>query len=185
MDSDGNVVVQHKGPRTVAAFGQTVDKAITILDMKAKAASGDKAAMAEVLLIELEMGTLPLSEFEEKIKDAAELDDGQKARLEKVRVNAELAEAMQAGEGKSPEQAVAAIAPKLLEMKNAGRVPTSEEEYANFWSVLLEHAYAQKDLALFEESLGALKSRFGNNPRAKGFFDQQEKRLDELKSAGK
>jgi predicted ATPase len=39
--------------------------------------------------------------------------------------------------------------------------------------------------ALFEESLAALKSRFGENPRARTFFDQKEETLRKMKEGAK
>lgn len=185
MDSEGNVIAKHEGQRTAAAFQETLAKATAYLELKAKADAGDKAAKAEYLITQLEMGSIPLSEFEEKIKEAGELTKEQQARLDGIRATAEFTEALQGLEGKPEEEAIAEAGAKLLEMKKGGRVPAGDEEFGNFYSILIEYAFRQKDAALFEESLGALKGKFGDNPNAKPFFEAQEKRLEELKGGAK
>ncbi len=181
MDSEGNVVAPHQGQRDAAGFEASLAKAAAFMDLKAKADAGDKAAKAEFLVTQLEMGAMPLSEFEEKIKEAGELSKDLQARLEGVRANAEFSEILQSIGQKPENEAVAEAGAKLVEMKKAGHVPAGEQEFSTFHSILLEYAFTQKDAAMFEESLGALKERFGSNPQAQGYFEAQEKRLAELK----
>ncbi|MEK7865184.1 MAG: hypothetical protein AAB434_00780 [Planctomycetota bacterium] len=181
MDSEGNVIAKHQGQRDAAGFEASLLKATAYMELKAKADAGDKAAKAEFLVTQLEMGAIPLSEFEEKIKEAGELSADLQARLDGVRANAEFSEIMQSIGQKPENEAVAEAGPKLLEMKKAGHVPAGENEFSTFHSILLEYAFTQKDAAQFEESLGALRERFGSNPQAKKFFEAQETRLAELK----
>ena len=185
MDAEGNVVSKATGPRTPAGFEATLASLTAYLEIKAKVDGGDASAKAEMLVLELEMGKIQLAEFDEKIKEAGELSKEQEARLVGLRANDEFTKTMQAIGKKPKEEAIAEAGAKLLEMKKAGHVPTGDGEFPQFHTILLEYAFSQKDVALFEESLGALKERFGADEGAKDYFAEQEKRLAELKGGGK
>lgn len=182
MDAEGNLLAQHQGDRSAAGFEQTMKTAAANQELKAKGDAGDKAAKAEFLLKQLEWGTCGLAEFDEKIKEAGELSKEHQARVDAARPNAEFKAILQSLEGVEDEaKAIADAGPKLADMKKGGRIPSGDQELSIFYSILLEYAFAQKDATLFEESLNALKEKFGANPNAKPFFEAQEQRLEELK----
>jgi len=52
-------------------------------------------------------------------------------------------------------------------------------------SLYLPRGVKEKDVALFEECLKELKSKFGDNPQAAGFFKAKDEVLKTLKAGGK
>ena len=74
---------------------------------------------------------------------------------------------------------------RFLEMKKAGRIPEGDQEAQPFWILMMGAADDQKDAALFEEGVNALKTKFGGKPGTEDFFQKAEKRLGELKAAGR
>ncbi len=68
-------------------------------------------------------------------------------------------------------------------MHAAGRVPSNQNEMAAFYQLVMAYAESEKDAALFEVGLGKLRSAFGDNPKAAGFFKMQDDRLAKLKEA--
>jgi hypothetical protein len=64
----------------------------------------------------------------------------------------------------------------------AGEQPAEKgPSFEPFYVLLLDHAEAEKDPALFEKALGVLKRVVGDNPRAAPFFEKQDGRLKALK----
>lgn len=182
MDSDGGVLAEHNGPRDAAGFAKTGEKAATFLDLKAKAAKGDKAAQIDVLLIQLEMESIEAAQAEKQWAGLKPSPD-QAKRFEKLLSSARIMEIARAV--RSEEEAVAA-GKAMAELKKAGKpIPDEEPAFQAFWVLLLKHAEAAKDAALFEEAFGKIKEKYGANPGAQNFIMKNQAVLDKLKAEAK
>ena len=60
----------------------------------------------------------------------------------------------------------------------------SDGTYSMFYSLILDHAEAEKDAGLFEKALKKLKDKYGDKPRNKRFFDGKDAILEKLRGGG-
>jgi len=72
----------------------------------------------------------------------------------------------------------------LLAMRKAGRVPKSGGAAGNFWIILMNHAFKEKNAELAEEAFNAIKKAYGKNIR-KAWVDTTQERLAKLKEEAK
>ncbi len=187
MSSDGDVLVQHQGPRTVDAFEETGIKAQKLVELRKKADAGDTSAKIDLLIADLEAGRLKADEVDKKLAPLGTLSADQKRALESARANGEVRaiyEPYQSAlqDKTKAKQAHLAIGKKLLERKNAKKpVPTGEQEWQNYWGGILTYAQIQKDAGLYEEAYDQIKAKYGSLPQAKATLDKMAKTLEALK----
>ncbi len=179
MDAEGNVVAQHKGARDAGGFAKTAEKAKQMLDVRAKAAAGDPGAQFDVLLIDLEMSTMPPADAEAKVKALGALSADQKARLDPALLANEIRHVLSTVTREQPTQVHAGR--QFVAMLKAGRTPTSPEVAGDFYFFVMLAAEEDKDAATFEQALGEMKKALAGNPRAEQFMEQAEARLKALK----
>jgi hypothetical protein len=187
LDADGTVVGAPQG-RSVDSFEEAGKKAQKFIELEKKAAAGDKKALVEIVLVQVNAGTIKMSEADAKLK-GVELTADQKKQIEAARPGAEVKE-IYATYGKVKDQsevqkARETIGEKLLERKNAKKpVPQGDQEFQMYWFGLANYAEIKKDVALYEESYNALKDKFGSNPQAKQALAKMAKTLEGLKKGG-
>lgn len=183
MDAEGKVLAVHEADRTAAGFAKTGEQAKAFVSLKAKADGGDKKAKTDLILLQLDMGTIKAEDAKKQLADAGPLSDEQKAKLEASMVNAEIVDQVKAIT--SEEQAKAA-SKKFYEMQKAGKPgPTSDQAMQPYYILGMNAAAEAKDVEVFEKNLKTLKAKFGDNPMAKRFFEANEKKLAEMKAAPK
>lgn len=191
LDAKGNVIGNLSGQRTVEGFQVAVDGAQKTLDrfrgLEEKVAAGDATARQELFDLRFEMGHYTAAEAREAMK-SLKLTDERRAELAGQIANIEVSEITATVRGGGPEARIRAGG-ELAKMFRAGRIPASSEQVEPFWVLLIEHAGAQKDVALFEKALSAMRAflneRYPSNPRAGQYLDKCQKELDALKSGEK
>jgi hypothetical protein len=180
MDAEGNVLAKHEGSRDAAGFGTTGKKVTAFVELKSKAAKGDKAAKLEYLIAQVELGHLKASEVPAKLKEAGPPTKEQQAKLDGALANAEVTEIL---EGIQDEAGEKAASKKLYDRVKAGKAPPSGDQVlAGYWSLVLAASEEAKDVATFENALKELKAKFGNLPQAQKFFQEKEAALQKLKA---
>ena len=180
MDEAGNVLAEHEDQRTAAAFAKTGGKARDFLALKAKAEKGDKAAVIDLTIAQLELGHIGAEEADKKLKDA-KLTKEQQAKVDGLKAAAEVRDIMKSVTQDPATQAAAGR--KFLELKKAGKpAPADDQGFQAFYILILNNAEKDKDVPLFEECLKALKDRFGSVPQAQGFFKAKDEALKKLKA---
>jgi len=182
LDSEGRVSAKHQGPRSADGFGATAQKARDFLALKKKAET-DKAAAIEFFFQAAEISHFTAAEARERGKTLADLTDEQKKRVDQILLALEVQE-IAGGVNWQDKKSMADAGGKFLELKKAGRIPAGDREMQSFWICIMEHAYAQKNAALFEEGFSALKEKFGSRMNKK-FQEEREKQLAELKAEKK
>lgn len=178
MDENGNVLARHEGPRTVEGFARTSEKVQAYLDLKKKAGSGDKDAKIDLLILQIELGHFKADEARRRAGELGEVPAERHKKLEAALANLEVMEIVQTVTRERSTRLAAGR--KCLEMKKAGRVPSGEQESQIFWILIMDVAEEDKDAALFEEALNAIKERFGDKIN-KAWLQQNEARLKKLK----
>jgi hypothetical protein len=182
MDEKGDVLAQHQGPRTVDGFKATVGKAQKYVDLK-KVASPTPAQKLELFQIELEMGKLDLATARARKAELTGLTPEQEAKLSGALTDLEVMDALKSAQPKPGQEAAlrAELGGRFHAMLQEGRRPTSDQVVEPFYSLILDWAEKEKNVAAFEQALGALRERFGSNPQAARFFKAQEERLARFK----
>ena len=182
LDGSGNVLAEHEDERSGEAFAKTGEKAKSFLAVKAKADKGDKAAQVEYAIAQLELGQIKAAEAKERLK-GHKLSKEQQAKLDGLASSAEVKEVLETVTQDKETQAAAAK--KFVVMMKAGKAPPADERnYQVYFILTMNYAEGEKDAALFEDCLKALKGRFGDNPQAQGFFKAKEEALKKMKEGG-
>jgi hypothetical protein len=180
MDADGGVLAE-LDDRTVEGF-QAMMKSGG--DFTALLAKKDRTSAEEVDLLTREIGLGRVKAEDARTRAAAikGLDDAGKARLDGLLLGLDIKGQLDKTNGRDPASR-AATGKVFAEWWKAGRAPGGKDEsFQPFFVLMLDHADASKDVALFEKVLGVLRDEVGSNPRAAGFFKAQEKRLEKLKA---
>jgi len=179
MDAEGKILAVHEEERSAEGFAKTGAKARSFMELKAKAAKGDKAAKIDLIIAQLDMAQIKAADAEKQLKEAGTLSKEQQAKLDEILVNASV---MDIVKGIESENEAKAAGQKFYEMQKAGKPgPTSEQAVQPYYILGMNAAEEAKDAATFEKNLNALKAKFGSNPQAKKFFEAKEKKLEELK----
>ncbi len=184
LDENGDVIAKLSGNRDVAGFRAMMDSGAKLMAIRAKE---DKSLDDHVFLLkhDIEMGNAKLDDAKDRVSKLEGLSDAQKKEIDGLLTDLEIADAMGSPKSREEYEALSeAAGKKFAEMWAAGREPTSEAAFQSFFIALLGHAEREGDADLFERALGKLREKFGDNARAKGFFDAQEKRLEALKASG-
>lgn len=184
MDATGKLF---GGPddRSVDSFRKHMTLVGEYGSYKAKADKGDAAAKVEFFIRALKVGDY--KKFDEAKKHLGTLktvSKEQKAEIDGLLLGLEvrdIIEPLAQNKDKAKEaELTKSVGKKLVEMEKAGRIPTTDDDFGTFYSVILNYAALEKDIPLFEKGLDALKDRFGDKLN-KRFLATKEKILEKMK----
>jgi hypothetical protein len=180
LDAEGKPLGQPPG-RKVSDFKLLME----YLDLKPKAEKGDEVAKVEYFIRALMMGDFKEVEAAKThLSTLKNVSKEQKGRIDGLFIDLEVQELLKPlndnkDQGKVKEL-VQAAGKSLLEMHKKGRVPTMDNTFGSFYSLILANAEAEKNIPVFEEALKLLEQRFPDgNPR---FFAAKKKILEEMKA---
>lgn len=186
MDASGDVIATHEGPREVAAFAATVARAQRYVELRA-VADPTPAQKLDLFLTELEMGKLDLAAAQTRRAALEGLTPEQEARISTALTDLEVMDVLKSTPPPAAGQEAqvkAQLGARFHEMLQAGKRPAGDQPYQAFYGLIMDWAEAQKNVAAFEQALGAMRERFGKMPQAAQFFRAQEERLARLKAGG-
>jgi hypothetical protein len=180
LDANGDVVAK-PGSRDVPGFVAAVSdgKQFMALRNKEDPSVDDRI---ELLGMEIKLGNYDFEKAKEAAGKIEGMTDAQKAKVDEAIFPLEVMSLLPKGRQPTPEERQAA-GKAFAGMFRAGRDPTEPQIMQPFFIFMLDYAEAEKDVELFRSALGKLEAAFGDNPRAKGFFDTQKARLEKLESA--
>jgi hypothetical protein len=181
LDAEGNVTAKLSGGRDVAGFKTMMESGAKYTAIASKA---EKSTDDKVFLFghDIEMGNLKFEDAKKRAAEIGKVTDEQKKKMDAGLLGLEIQDAMPKGRGDTAGEMAAGK--KFAEMYTAGREPTTDQLIQPFFILMMRYAETEKNADLFGKALGKLKAKFGDNPRAKGFFDAQDKKLEALKAAG-
>ncbi|HEV3026673.1 MAG TPA: thioredoxin family protein, partial [Planctomycetota bacterium] len=178
MDPEGEIIVEHRGPRSAAEFGKSGETAKSWLALKEKAAKGDRPSQIDFAILQLSMGQVDAEEATKTIKAAGEPSKEQSAKFDAELINAEVREAVR--RVKSDEEA-AVLGKKFYARHKEGKpAPTSDNALQSYFILVMEAAGEAKDAATFEAAYKILFDKYGKMEGAGAFFEEKEKQLKEL-----
>jgi len=214
LDSDGELLVKHEGPRTVPALAGSLQRGRDAARLRKKAEGGDAEAAADWLVHRARLGQI-------KRDDALRILEGLKLSEERsalIRLQVEfevgslsadeawetlqklsLAEKVRKElEERINNRAVSerlrhtgrdlakirAAGKSFAGMLKSGRIPTGTLEWPAFWRALAEYAQEEKEATLLERALRELETKFGTKASQNDWFRSKRSALDELKKKG-
>jgi hypothetical protein len=180
MDAKGDVLAVHAGARSVEGFAATMQKGREFQTLLAKEEL-TAAEAAELFLLRLGMGHFDLEQARTAAAKLADLSAEDRTRIDDALLGMEIQSL--APKSRGPE-AAAASGKAYAEMLAAGRKPVEAETptFQMFYILIMEYAFQNNDVALYEQGLARMKAVFGENPQAAPFFEAKEKQLAELKA---
>jgi hypothetical protein len=183
MDAEGDVIGGHQGPRTVEGFQASLNDVKTLVALRAKE-NPTPADRARILISEIGLGLKDYDEAKQARAALGEIPPDETKKLDAVFVDLEVKDLM--NPPPRSREAVVEIGGKFREMAKAGKVPSELFTAYRFWAFQLEWAGANKDVAVAEAAVGALKKLAEQNDQMKRMVPRLEQVLEKIKAeAGK
>jgi hypothetical protein len=172
MDVDGTVVREHSQAPTVEAFKQTGAAGYQRLEMRKKAAAGDRDAILELALSRAQAGQITSRRLEREVARAGELTPAEQQRCHRTLTALRFDEAKIFAQGAW-----------FARMLAKGLVPEGDERQTAFFLEILKWAEFQEDAAAYERALKEMRRMHGKDERVAEFFEMADRKLAELKAA--
>jgi hypothetical protein len=184
MDEKGDVLVT-QGARSVAGFEATLGKLTRLMDLRAKAATGDAGAQIDLALAEGDLDLIPFEEVQKRI-EGKKLTDAQKAMLAEVEYGSMIASIYKATDKAAQQE----LAKKIADCFVAGRLPTDAGRKQAFYQVTLSYAMNEGDPDLAQKALDVLRPMLEqehgkDNPQLQNSFRRVEDKIAEMREAQK
>ncbi len=178
LDDQGNVIAKVPGEPNVKSFHEAVKAGAAFSALRKKA---DKTADETVYVLahEMDLGGLKLQLAKDRIARLGDLSDENRVRIDAALVRLEVWS--HATNARGTRKGGVAAGKLFAEMWEGGRVPTTDEHVLPFFTLMLDHAEASKDVKLFEKALQELEKQLADKPDAKGFLERQAERLEQLR----
>ncbi len=186
MDAEGEVTAE-LSDRTVAGMRKMVETGAAYARLRTKK-DRTNAEEIQVLEAEIGLGKVDVDDAKKRIGGLKDVAPADRKRLDGLLVDLEIKGVLDEANGRqvnSREESNALrieLGARFAAMWKAGKEPTGEQYVQPFYILMLEHAVKEVEPALFEKALDVLKKKFADEPRAAGFLEMQQKRLDELKA---
>jgi hypothetical protein len=155
-------------------------------DLKAKADKGDAKARIDFFIAGLKMGDYDdLDEAKKHLATLKKPSKEQQAEIDGCFAGFEvqkIAEPLKSNRDRAKvKELQLSTGKQFAEMEKAGRIPSKKEDFGFFYSLILIHAEEEKNVALFEKSLNALKEKFGADIN-QNFVKAKESVLEKMKA---
>jgi len=178
LDAKGDIIGKPSG-RSVDSFAACVKAANTFATLSAK---GDlsKAEKVELLIAKIGLGKLDFAKAKAERESIGELGAEDAKTVDDALVDLEVLDTLKTSAPKSPQDA-AALGKTFHAMYQKGARPQGDQAYQAFYMLIIRHAEAEANPEMFEIGLNAMKEKYGKMKQAAKFFQDQEKKLAELK----
>ena len=185
MDEDGDVLVKQT-ERTPSGFLRTLARLeppfVKARQLARKAAAGDKAAAAELVVLEIERGKHDFETAKNKIVEA-NLSDAQRQRLTPALLDLEVGVDLQKlpkdTHDPTRDELMVDVAKKFRVMRNEHRIPTGARA-REFWGTLLGAARVERNPKLYAETLVDAKKALAGDKNATMTIKLWEQELEAL-----
>lgn len=179
LDEQGKVLAK-PSERTVAGFRKVLDQLQRIQNLAAQAKTDPKAA-AELLLAQLQLGSVPYAEAQQRKAALTEVPSELQPQLDQALLDLEFSHLMTTSRDKA---AYAAATEQLVARFRSGKRPTGEIARA-LSTRIMAYASEHKDPDLYEQALTALEQVIGNDKRFTKTLEMLHQQLQSLKTSAK
>ncbi|MFN3194297.1 MAG: alpha/beta fold hydrolase [Aureliella sp.] len=184
MNASGDVIIEHRGERTVADFG----KSGKVADLKLRVDAGDTTAVNDHFLALLELGQMQYAEAKAGAETLDGLTDEQKKRIGSRLLDLEIMDTMNSMEEAGVEQKMAELGKVWYERGKVGIAPTGAVESQIFyWSIMMAGQMGG-DAEALEFGLKGMEKLMGNmhpkqREQMKQMIKQAREQLKQLRKA--
>lgn len=175
LDAEGKAVAE-PGGRSVEAFQTTADALNSLADLKKRIAKGEKGLDAKLLLAEMNLGSVTFADAKKRLAGMKKVKPETKAKIKAALVNLEFDDLLNSMTRENQDE----IGEKVAKMAKDGRIPTGDTADM-FWSVVSGWADENGDVVLLEKGYNHLFKKYGEEERAKEYFEKLKERIEELK----
>ena len=177
LDAEGEIIGKPSG-RSVDAFATCVKKADRFATLSAK---GDlsTAEKVELLVAKIGLGKVDLAKAKTERDAIGKLGEDEAKQVADAIVDLEILDALKTAAPKTPE-AAAALGKRYYEMHQSGARPQGDDAYQPFYMLMIRHAEAESNPAIFEVALKAMKEKYGHMKQAAAFFQDLDKKFAAL-----
>ena len=180
LDAEGNLVTKQSG-RDVEAFQATLTNLDALDDLRVrikKGGKGSKGLQADLLVAELNLGTVSYEDAKKRRKGLRRLKDSVAIEIDGLLLNLEIQEILEStGRDRGAAEKAGA---KFYDMAKKGRVPSGDSGFS-FWRLAMDHAKSEGDAKVFEMGYNSLAEELKDEPRAKRFLEGLAEELAEMK----
>jgi hypothetical protein len=173
MDETGTPLARPSA-RSVKAFNETFEVLDGWRTLKTKFESGDQSVAGDLLVAELNLGQIDFPEAALRRQALQGLSRREARDLD------ELLAASESGHILKTSRELQEAGPKLLEMKEAERIPTGKAG-EQFFRTILQYASAMGDAKLFQKNLVDMKRRYTRDRTLRDYFKSQDIELARLR----
>jgi hypothetical protein len=181
MDAEGKKLTE-PGGRDVASFASTAKSLSELSELKTRIEKGEKGLDGKLLAAELALGSVDYPAAKERLAKIKKLDNATKAKIAKLMVDAEVTHLF-ASAGRDPEK-TAAARERVVAMLKEGKIPAGRSA-GQFWNSIMQWAEKNNDAATYEKAVNWAKAKYGDEPRAKSYLENLDKKLAEMKETAK
>ena len=189
LDANGDVIAKELKSRDVAGFEGLAQAATGFLELKKKAAGGDREAQIDFAIARTSLGHIDYEDLQEILEPFGKLTTEQQKQVMGFEANEKVGKVLAPYRRMRPnKEEMAEITDKFLELRKAGFVPTDQQLTMTFWNYLTQRAKTTGDAALLE---GCLKDYWRpylgsiENKRAQAYLKGLEDQLLDFKDTDK
>lgn len=172
LDADGDVLLKHEGPRTVAGFNRTLSLLQALVDARARVAGGDQSAQLELFMAEAGLGLLDFETAKVRLEKLPRPTAERQNEIRGLMADLEFEYYRKAQRRLGEARFLA----KLGEMKKNGRLPQGRNAWM-FWWYLMAGASRAGKIEEWEAYLNKVKEIKAGDKQFRRFIEAQEREL--------
>jgi hypothetical protein len=172
LDADGNKLMKHSGARSPKAFADTFAKVEDYLELVKKAEAGDAAAATDLFLMRLGLDWYELDEARKLADGLTKVSSSQKKEIAQLLIDVEVR-----GLAKDSTKRVEA-GKRFAEMFGDKEIPAGQSELYSFWTILADHAEAERDKKLFKKVVTEFEKTIPSSGQSRKVLKELEQRLE-------
>jgi hypothetical protein len=143
------------------------------LDLSKKAEAGDESAATELLIRQIRLDWFDLAEARKRADELKKVSSAQKKEIAQLLIDLEVR-----GLAKDADKAAAGV--RFAAMYKDKEIPAGEAELYLFWTILADHAEAERDKKLFKKVVSEFEGTLPSNDRNRKALKDLEDRLDKF-----
>lgn len=175
LDADGNKLMKHTGPRTVAGFRESLETIAEFQELTKKAADGDEKAATELFIRQLKLGWFSLDEAREHFGKLKKVSSKQKKAIEIAIAELEVQTLTKEAGDKLAERVKAGA--RFHAMYKDKMVPEEWSTQYSFWLLMADYAEDARDKKLFKKIVGEFEDAMPSSTSSRKALKSLESRL--------
>lgn len=176
LDADGNKILKHTGPRSVAGFESSLEQVEEFQVLVKKAETGDSKAATALFIEQLRLGWYDIMEANKRADGLKKITSKQKKEIAQLLTDIEV-RGIAKEAGKDWEKCLEA-GEQFAKMWKDKRVPSTQAELLPFWTMMADYAEDKRDKKLFKRIVAEFEDTMKTSSYIRKALKGLESRLD-------